>query len=68
MHKWGRRGMRIGYWWQSQKERELGRPRHRLVDNIKMDLRWDGMAWIVLIQDRAEWRPLVDTVLNLYVP
>jgi hypothetical protein len=30
-------------------KRPLGRPRHRLVDNIKMDLReigWDGMDWI----------------------
>jgi hypothetical protein len=26
----------------------LGRPRHRCVDNIKMDLR-DGMVWIGLI-------------------
>jgi hypothetical protein len=27
----------------------LGRPKRRLVDNIKMDLReigWDGMVWI----------------------
>jgi hypothetical protein len=21
-HKWGRRGMHIGYWWESQKERD----------------------------------------------
>jgi hypothetical protein len=34
-------------------KRSLGRPRHRLVDNIKMDLRergWDGMDWINLAQ------------------
>jgi hypothetical protein len=32
---WGRRGMHIGYGWESQKEkRPLGRPRHRQVDNI----------------------------------
>jgi hypothetical protein len=32
-------------------KRPLGRPRHRLMDNIKMDLReigWDGMDWIGL--------------------
>jgi hypothetical protein len=32
-------------------KRPLGRPRHRWVDNIKMDLReigWDGMDWIDL--------------------
>jgi hypothetical protein len=42
----------MGYWWESQKERPLGRPRRRLVDNIKMDLReigWDGVEWIGLI-------------------
>jgi hypothetical protein len=36
-------------------KRPLGRPRRRWVDNIKMDLReirWDGMDWIVLAQDR----------------
>jgi hypothetical protein len=27
----------------------LGRPRHRWVDNIKIDLREDGMVWIGLI-------------------
>jgi hypothetical protein len=30
-------------------KRPLGRPRHRWVDNIKMDLReigWDGVEWI----------------------
>jgi hypothetical protein len=43
----GRRGMHIGYWWESQKEkRTLGRRRREWVNNIKMDLRvveWDGM-------------------------
>jgi hypothetical protein len=36
-------------------KRPLGRPRCRLVDNIKMDLRemgWDGMDWIDLAQNR----------------
>jgi hypothetical protein len=26
-------------------KRPLGRPRCRWVDNIKMDLRYDGMVW-----------------------
>jgi hypothetical protein len=41
------------------------------VDNIKMDLReikWDGMDWMDLAQDRAKWRALVNTVMNLRVP
>jgi hypothetical protein len=52
-------------------KRALGRPRCRLVDNIKMDLReigWGGMDWIDLAQDREKWRALVNTVLNLWVP
>jgi hypothetical protein len=33
-------------------KRQLGRPRHRWVDNIKMDLREVGWDWIDLAQDR----------------
>jgi hypothetical protein len=50
--------------------RSLGRPRHRWVDNIKIDLRkivWDGVDWIDLAQDRDHWRALVNTVMNLWV-
>jgi hypothetical protein len=37
---WGRRGTHIDYWWESQRgKRQLGRPRRRWVDNIRMDLR-----------------------------
>jgi hypothetical protein len=51
--------------------RPLGRPRCRWVDNIKMDLReigWDGMNWSDLVQDRDQWKALVNTVMNLRVP
>jgi hypothetical protein len=51
--------------------RSLGRPRRRWVDNIKMNLReigWDGVYWMAMGQDRAQWRALVNTVLNLRVP
>jgi hypothetical protein len=43
-------------------KRQLGRPRHRWVDNIKMHLReigWDGVDWIDMAQDRDQWRALV---------
>jgi hypothetical protein len=52
-------------------KRPLGRPRHRWVDNIKINLRetgWDGMDWIDLAQDRDRWRALGNTVMNLWVP
>jgi hypothetical protein len=52
-------------------KRQLGNPRRRWVDNIKIDLReigWDCMDWIELAQDRGQWRALVNTVMNLRVP
>jgi hypothetical protein len=39
------------------------------MDNIKMDLSdicWFGMNWIDLIQDRDQWRVLMNTVMNLH--
>jgi hypothetical protein len=44
----GRRG-------KPEEKRPLGRSRRGWVDNIKMDLReirWDGMDWIGLAEDR----------------
>jgi hypothetical protein len=52
-------------------KRPLGRPRHRWVDNIRMDLGevgWGDVYWIGLAQDRNRWRALVNSVLNLWVP
>jgi hypothetical protein len=52
-------------------KRPQGRPRHRWVDNIKMDLQEVGygdMEWIELAQDRGCWWALVNVVMNLWVP
>jgi hypothetical protein len=46
----------------------LGRPRHRCVDNIKIEIGWGGMDWIDLAQDRDQWRALVNMAMNLWVP
>jgi hypothetical protein len=46
-------------------KRPLVRPRHRWVDNIKMDLREiarGGIDWIDLAQDRDQWRALMNMV------
>jgi hypothetical protein len=55
----------------SEGKRPLGRPRRRRVDNIKMDVRevgWDSRDWFDLIQNRDQWRALVNTLMNLRVP
>jgi hypothetical protein len=52
-------------------KRPLGRCRHRWEDNVKMDLReirWGGMDWIHLAQDRDGWQALVNTVMHPQVP
>jgi hypothetical protein len=52
-------------------KRQLGRPRRRWVDNIKIDFREierDVMDWIDLDHDKDQWRDVVNTVMNLRVP
>jgi hypothetical protein len=68
----GRRGSRIDYWWESQRER---------VHYEDQDVggwiilgwifeRWGGGGedWIGLAEDRNRRRALVNSVLNLRVP
>jgi hypothetical protein len=54
-----------------ERKRPLGRPRHRWVDNIKINFRkvgWDVVDCIDMAQCRDHWRALVNMVLNLQVP
>jgi hypothetical protein len=48
-------------------KRPPGRPRHRLMDNIKANLKEGsgGMEWIDLYQDREKWQALVNAVMDL---
>jgi hypothetical protein len=53
---------------KSEGKRSLGR-RHRWVNNIKMDIgeiKWRGIDWFSLAQDRDKWRALVNVVMNLW--
>jgi hypothetical protein len=52
-------------------KRPLEIPRHRWMDNIRMDLGevgWVDVDWIGLAKDRDRCRALVNLVLNLRVP
>jgi hypothetical protein len=49
-------------------KRPLGRPRHKWMNNIEMDLggiEWAGMDWNVLAQERKQCRALVNMVMNI---
>jgi hypothetical protein len=67
-----KRGTRIGYWWENQKEkRQTGRLRHRSADYIKMNLGeagWGVVARISMAQNRYKRRALDNSVLNLRIP
>ena len=51
-------------------KRQLGRPRRRWEDNIKMDLQevGGGGDWMMLAQVRDRWQALVNMVINFWVP
>jgi len=47
------------------------RYRRRWDGNVRMVLRelvWEGVDWLLLAQDRDQWRTLVDTVMDHQVP
>jgi hypothetical protein len=56
---------------KAEGKRQLGRQRHRWLDNIKMDLGergWGGMGWIDVASDWDQSRTLLNMVMNLRVP
>jgi hypothetical protein len=57
--------------WRPEGKRSLGRPRRKLQNDIKMDLREigiDGANWVQLAQDRVQWWAFVNTIMKLRVP
>jgi hypothetical protein len=47
-------------------ERPLERPMHKL--EWILGKRWEDVEWMHLAQDRDQWRALVNTAMNLWVP
>jgi len=68
LHVWGTGEGRTGFWRRDLTERDqLEARRREWEDNIKEDLqemRWVGMKWINLAQDRERWRALVNSVMR----
>jgi hypothetical protein len=51
VHEWGRRGTRLGYWWESQRERDCQEDQE-LGGWITLGWileRWDGVMWTGLV-------------------
>jgi hypothetical protein len=43
--------------------------KHSIVCTMtRIEIGWGGMDWIDLVQDRDQWRALVNMVMNLQVP
>jgi hypothetical protein len=62
--------MHIGYWWESQKERDHWEDEDVGEWTILKWLReigWDGVDWMDMAQDRDQRRALVNMALKLRV-
>jgi hypothetical protein len=56
-----------GYDWEAWSEETTRKPRRRWEDNIKIDLKREGVDWFHVVQDRDRWKALVNTVINFRV-
>jgi hypothetical protein len=75
--KWAGHVARMEKWYahrllarNPERKRPLGRPRHRWLDNIKLNLGevgWGDVDCIGLAQDRNRWRAVVTAIMNFMV-
>jgi hypothetical protein len=60
----GRRGMDIGYWWESQKARDHWEDQEMggwTISKWILEIGWDGVDWMDMAQDGDQWRALVNS-------
>jgi hypothetical protein len=51
-------------------KRPLGKPRCRWEDvrmNL-MEIKWEGVDWVYLIQNTVQWQAVLNMVMKLWVP
>jgi hypothetical protein len=61
----------IKFWWEYLDEKTTRRPRRRWEGTIRTNLReigWKVVDWMHMAQDRNQWRAVVNTVMNLWIP
>jgi hypothetical protein len=46
----------------------LRRPKRIGEDDTKMEIGCEGVDWIHLARDRGQWRAVVKSVMNLWIP
>jgi hypothetical protein len=57
--------MHIGHQWESKNERDIG---GWIILKWILEIGLGGMVWINLAQDRDQWKALVNTAMNFWVP
>jgi hypothetical protein len=69
-HTWEEERCMQGFGEEPRKKGPLGRSRHILEDNIKMDqhVEWRDMDWTDVAQDRNRWLASVNAVMKFCVP
>jgi hypothetical protein len=62
--------MHIGYWWESQMERDHWEDQdvcRRTILKWILERGWDDVDYIDMAQNGDQWRALVNTVMNLRI-
>jgi hypothetical protein len=63
----GLRGMLVGYWWESQKERTTRKTKTYVGESWILE-RYNGLYGLDWSGEWDQWRAVVNTVMNLRVP